>query len=64
MHQLDSIVIANNVEDLVNQISRLIKNEEQRNRLGNNAKNFVVRKSKVLDEYTDNIINLLNAHSS
>ena len=64
MHQLNSIIIVKHAEDLVNQISLLIDNEERSKQLGNNAKNFVVEKSNVLNDYTDKIFNLIHSHSS
>ena len=64
MKQQDSIVVVSNIEDLMNQANQLIGDANRMAELGTNAKNFLTKKSKVVDEYTDKIVKLVRSYSS
>lgn len=63
MVDADGIVVAKNATDLMNTVNELMDNPSLRARMGNNAKHYVDSKQQILDQYTNVLGQLIEAHS-
>ena len=60
LKKCNGIIIVNNASQLISEIQRLLSNRETQLQLGNNARNYLNSKQKVLKNYQDLVFKLID----